>query len=353
MSDKKVITLGAAKKLIKLALFSNNVPMLHGSPAIGKSSIVAALAAEANLKLIDIRLSGYDSTDMNGLVNFNEDRTRAEFVPMGNFPLAGDPLPLNPATGKPYNGWLIILDELPSAERSVLAASYKLILDRMVGMHNLHEKAWLVAAGNMDSDGAIVNDMGTALMSRMVNLYLRPKLEEWMEYAIKSAAIPLDYRIQAFLEFRKDLFYSFSPSTVDDTFPAPRTWSMLNSMMVQLPEYTDDYFALVAGTIGVGAAREFQAFQKYFKSISKYADIVKDPKRTKIPTGDPGTLYALAGMLGKLSQKADVAPVLTYVARMPTDFQMITLRGMIASKQGIENTPEFDQWVAQFNGKIF
>lgn len=351
MTNKTIISLAEAKPLILKALAVNVVPMLHGSPAIGKSSVCAEIADEYNLLLLDERLSGYDSTDMNGLVNFTEDKSRSQFIPMMNFPLDTDELPINPKTGKPYAGWLLLLDELPSAERPVLAASYKLILDRMVGQRKLHPKVWMIAAGNMDTDGAIVNDMGTALMSRMMNLYIQPKREEWLEYA-ESASEPLDYRISAFLGYRKDLFFSFHPDTVDDTFPAPRTWSMLSKLIRNIPVIDSSYLALITGVIGVGPGAEFYAFLQFFDRITTYSDVVSNPKTARIPS-EPGMIYAMAAMLGKSSIKADIAPVLEYVKRLPIDFQMITLRGMISSKTGVETTPEFDAWLDSFNGKLY
>lgn len=41
------------------------VPMLRGSPGMGKSSIVHQIAKEYNLKVIDLRLSQCDPTDLN------------------------------------------------------------------------------------------------------------------------------------------------------------------------------------------------------------------------------------------------------------------------------------------------
>ena len=41
------------------------MPMLVGSPGIGKSAIVKRIADDNNLKLIDIRLSQCDPCDLN------------------------------------------------------------------------------------------------------------------------------------------------------------------------------------------------------------------------------------------------------------------------------------------------
>ena len=109
------IKLSRAAELITLALKANLVPMVHGSPAIGKSSIVKWIAKKFNLKLIDLRLSQCDPTDLLGFPYIFGNR--AGYRPMETFPIMGDEIP------KGYNGWLLFLDELTSASTAVQAAA--------------------------------------------------------------------------------------------------------------------------------------------------------------------------------------------------------------------------------------
>ena len=46
-------------------LNAGRVPFLHGSPGIGKSDLVKAVAKHFDRKLIDLRLSQCDPTDLN------------------------------------------------------------------------------------------------------------------------------------------------------------------------------------------------------------------------------------------------------------------------------------------------
>lgn len=43
------------------------VPMVLGSPGIGKSDIIRAIAKDFKLKVIDMRLSQLDPTDLNNI----------------------------------------------------------------------------------------------------------------------------------------------------------------------------------------------------------------------------------------------------------------------------------------------
>jgi Protein of unknown function (DUF815). len=56
-------------KSVEVAVKSGVVPFIQGSPGIGKSDIVKQVANKYKLKLIDIRLSQCDPTDLCGLPN--------------------------------------------------------------------------------------------------------------------------------------------------------------------------------------------------------------------------------------------------------------------------------------------
>ena len=54
-----------AKDFIIRCMQAGLTPMLAGSPAIGKSAIIASIAKQYKMELIDIRLSTYDPVDLN------------------------------------------------------------------------------------------------------------------------------------------------------------------------------------------------------------------------------------------------------------------------------------------------
>jgi MoxR-like ATPase len=117
MSNLIQITATEAPKQLWHVMSRGLTPMLTSSPGIGKSSIAKQIAKEQNLKVLDLRLSQCDVTDMNGFPMISEDRTKASYVPMDSFPMEGDEIPDG------YDGWLLLLDEINSAAKSVQAAA--------------------------------------------------------------------------------------------------------------------------------------------------------------------------------------------------------------------------------------
>lgn len=333
--------------LIERVLKKRLVPMIHGSPAIGKSDIVRTIAAKFNLKVIDVRLSTYDPADMNGLPFFNTTGARniAEYVPFDVFPIEGDKLP------EGYKGWLVFLDELPSAAPSVQAAAFKLILDKMVGQRKLHSHALLVAAGNMEDDGAIVNPLPTPLQSRMINFHVYTDLNCFMKYALTQN---IDYRIAAFLEFKPDYVHYFKPDHDDLTFAAPRTWMFLDKLIRGEP-VTDADLALVAGCISSGVGAEFIAFCKIFDEVPKLSEILADPLKARCPEADdnPSLVYAVAGSLAQHASKDNLDKIVPYIERMMMEFQVVAFRHIMARDQSLINHPAMQDWISRNSQELW
>ena len=85
-------TLKKVTELLPVLCKSNIVPFISSSPGIGKSSIVKTFAKQFNLKVIDLRLTEMDATDIQGLPYFTDD-SFSEFRPFNTFPLESTPIP--------------------------------------------------------------------------------------------------------------------------------------------------------------------------------------------------------------------------------------------------------------------
>lgn len=330
---------------VKRVITKRLVPMIHGSPAIGKSDIVRQIAAEAHLLVIDVRLSMYDPADLNGLPfrTEKEGRQLAEYLPFGVFPTEDTPIP------EGYKGWLIFMDELPSAVPAVQAAAFKLILDREVGQHKLHPMAFMVAAGNTEDDGAIVNPLPTPLQSRMINFKVKPELKSFMRYGLANG---LDYRIGAFLEFKPEYLYKFDPNHDDLTYSSPRTWMFL-SKLIGGTAVTRDDLPLVAGTIGQAAAQEFISFVKLYDDIAKIPEIEANPKTAKCPVDNPSLCFAMAGALGQHATKKNLPAFMEYLERMALEFQVITLRQIITRNPDLGNEEALENWITKYGSELW
>lgn len=305
------------RKAVIECMEANLVPMVTSSPGLGKSSIYSQIAKDFSLDLIDLRLSQCAPEDLMGLP-MRKDNGKAAFVPFEMFPTASTPMP------KGKNGWLLNLDEFNSAAKSVQAAAYKIVLDRMVGQEKLHENVFIVCAGNLATDRAIVNQMSTAMQSRLVHLEMIADHRDFVEYAIGAG---IDHRILGFLEFQPSKLHSFKPDHDDKTFACPRTWEFA-SRLINGKSTKEINLPVLAGTISQGVAVEFNTFIQEYDKLPGYASIIADPNNTPIPN-DPSTKYALVTMLLEKfdsEQLQDLDPVIKYVKKLPSEFQVIYFR---------------------------
>lgn len=289
--------------------------------------MIRAIAKRLNLKLIDIRLSQEDPTTINGFPCL--DGGRSKYLPPEIFPLEGDDL----AEG--YDGWLVFFDELPSAPRSVQAAAYKIILDKVIGQTPIHEKCFIAAAGNLTTDNAIVNEMGTALKSRMTHIHVESQPDNYLDYAMRAG---YDMRITAYLNYQKhnvNTFRNFEKSS-DETFACERTWEFVSEILKvsspnQQSPISDDLTTLLQGTVG-STALEFVQFTYAFKDLPSFSEIISNPLTVAMPE-KPAVRWLLTSMLVGNATVQNTPTLMRYVDRMPKEFQFVFVK-MLWGKEG-------------------
>lgn len=342
------------KKCLATAVKAGLVAMISGSPGIGKSAVVRETADDYMLKMVDVRLAQCDPTDLNGPLYIFEEKGKAGYVPMETFPLEGDPLPINEATGKPYQGWLIFFDEINSAAKAVQAASYKVVLDRMIGQRNLHPNVVIMAAGNLETDNAIVEELSSALQSRMIHFILASDYEAWLDIAAKAQVVP---EITSFIRYKPTNLNNFAPDKQGDekTYACERTWFFANDLLTKGKLDINDRetaLPLLAGTLGQGVAREFLAHARIFTNdLPSIQDIVNDPQTANVPTA-PGHIYGMCGMMAAHAKPTIMAPLMEYMARYPMEYQALSLREMTRRDFTLIQHPTVSAWTIK-NGQHF
>lgn len=344
----KILTRNAQAKIFTMA---------KGSPSTAKSAIGREFARQHNLFFIDIRLAQSDPTDLNGFpklyaqsmsVNPDETREYAAYVPFETFPTDSAEIP------EGFDGWFLFFDELNSADRGVAKAAYKIILDRCVGQFKLHDRVVMAGAGNLDTDGALTEEQGTALQSRMCNVKVgidkigfRNKTEEW----------GWDRRISSFLHFKPEMAHAFDPNSAgnEENYPCYRTWEFTNELIKVIPENEfGDHESLVAmaGNLGEGCAREFLAFCKYEDKLPKISVIRRAPDTTEVPK-ESGHLFALTGSIASHVDEDSIDALMTYTRRLPMEFQVITLRQMIRRDRTLQRSSAVKAWISSNGQELF
>lgn len=209
------------------------------------------------------------------------------------------------------------------------------MLDRKVGNYSLNRNCYIVCAGNSISDRAIVNNLGTAMQTRLIHLSLSVDFNDWLT----TVAIPqdYDYRITSFLVQYPNLLNNFNPENTLLTYAVPRTWSFCNSL-IKGKELEPIDSALLSGTIGTEVALQFIQYTKVYANLPSIDSIITDPVNAILPT-DTASRWAVLSLLLENIDEKNVKPFVSYSERFGIDLRIFFLRSLAAKKPSLMANP--------------
>ncbi len=304
---------------------------LWGAPGVGKSQVVAQVAASLSYELRDVRAVLLDPVDLRGLPKVNGDG-RAHWCPPVFLPTQGK--------------GVLFLDELNTAPPLVQAACYQLILDRQLGEYSLPDGWSVVAAGNREQDRAVTHRMPSALANRMVHLDFEPFLDDWIAWA---QSFGIQGEVISFLRFRPKLLHDFDPKTADRAFPTPRSWEFVSDIL-QAKAAQDIEYDLIRGAVGEGAAAEFVGFLKIWRELPEPSAVLAAPSTAPVPE-EPAAVYAICEALARMARPENMEALVAYGSRLPIEFGVLLMRDSVRQDVEIVETPPFARW-AQANAHV-
>ncbi|MCP5352754.1 MAG: MoxR family ATPase, partial [Chromatiales bacterium] len=140
--------------------------MLWGPPGVGKSQMVGQIAARHGVKVIDVRLSQMEPSDLRG-IPFRVGSHVEWAIPA-----------MLPNEERHGPAGILFLDEINSAPPSVSAAAYQLILDRRLGEYEVPDHWAIFAAGNRQGDRGVTYQMPAPLANRFSHYEVDAHLDD-------------------------------------------------------------------------------------------------------------------------------------------------------------------------------
>ncbi|AXH72918.1 MAG: MoxR-like ATPase [Caudoviricetes sp.] len=280
---------------------------IWGPPGIGKSMLFEQECKKRNLLLIDVRLTQMEPTDLRGIpvpvaksihkavtdfVEGNEESdvtiTETSNVDMVEvrWAIPGFLPQINTQNGKwdgwhnghKYDGFVILLDELPNAPQSVQAGSYQLVLDGKLGEYIVPSNGVIFAAGNRMSDKGGTYKMPRPLVNRFIHIEMEADFKEWQKYAISAG---INAKIIGYLsanparlteEFKDGGNYDYG-------FASPRAWERASDIENDEELYKsetpyDIMRALVGGALGEATAIDYFVHRENIGKLPSPEDIL-------------------------------------------------------------------------------
>ena len=319
-------------KIFVKALVEHQVPLtpcLVGAMGIGKSQIVAQVAEELNVSVIDLRLAQMETGDLIGIPYLLKDKTY---------------------WGKP--GWwpeentrgILLLDEINRAPNDVRQAVFQLILPDHKGNRRLHThvlpKGWaVVAAMNPDNGEYQVETLDKAMIRRFIMLTVTPDVESWLTWAKENGSNgkpKVDTSITSFIAANKNSL-NMTESFEIDVKPSSDAWTMLSRLREANVIPYEAEFEIMAGIVGREHATTFRKWldANYQRPVNGEEVLNKyDEVETKLKKQRNDEWYATKlDLLTHLANNKDLNKKQTenlkkFIKDSPADIQAAFVQGL-------------------------
>lgn len=291
--------------------YSPDATMVWGPPGIGKTFTIYDAAREVaaqyygvdkdtkqpkgSIYVKSLMLSTMDPTDIVGVPHRHREFDYTQYLPLRWAWDASVEYELAMRKEHPKfvaPPMVLFFDDFPVAHQQVQAACFKLFHEKQAGDLRIRDNVMLIAAGNRPEDNAAAQEMPTAMASRFRHIYSKIDADEWLSWATKAGNI--HHLVVGFIRGHKASLHDFDPNSPEKAFPCPRTWEMCSTAMkeneaeiaesVKKGKSKDtSLFKVTSGIIGTGHATEFHAFLDQTRYAVPAEEIVKDPKKAKVP----------------------------------------------------------------------
>lgn len=278
-SNTRTVRPSDLKTLVKSMIRAKRPVFLWGPPGIGKSDLIAAIGAETNRPVIDLRLALMEPTDLRGLPYFNHDEKTMVWAPPSELPRADDET----------KNAILFLDELNSAPPSVQAAAYQLVLNRRIGNYFLPKDVVIVAAGNRETDKGVTYRMPAPLANRFLHLEVEANFEDWQNWAVDANVHP---DVIGYLSANKSCLFKFDPKSPSKAFATPRSWHFVSDIVQEGTMSEKLLGVAVSGAVGDGQATEFMQHRRIAAKMPQPADILSG-KVTKLAVNEISAKYSI------------------------------------------------------------
>jgi len=334
--------------------------MIWGPPGVGKSELVAQVAQQHDVPLIDIRLSQLEPSDLRGIPFRVNDHVEWA-VPR-----------MLPDASRHGSSGILFLDEITSATPAVSAAAYQLILDRCLGEYAVPDGWVIFAAGNRQGDRGVTYSMPTPLANRFTHFEFDVNLDDWVYWAHKNH---IDDRVIAFLRFRPERLFDFDPAMDPTAFPTPRSWKFAHHALQKFDKGSDILANALQACVGNAAGIEIKAFIDNLENLGDI-DAIVDGADSHVPDSID-LQYALASALvgravrlvdgsggdgqqgvhdsvnelssSRISVEKQLGNILNFAAKFPQREMGVMLVSDLhrAVGESIFDLPEFSDWANQ------
>lgn len=300
------------------------VPFLSGDPGVGKTAVPKQVAKELGLPYFQTIVAQFDPGELAGLPfmgqvpikRHNAEGKEEETVETRMIRLRPAYLPdINDVS---QHMGIYNLDELPQAMLAGQNVMSQLTNEWRIGEHRISNGISICCTGNKPENKAGTTSMPMHLRDRLMFIPIDVDADDWLLYASadngygESVVNPL---IRSFIRKFPQHLHKFELGA--NAMRTPRSWEKASNILRWKIDNAIRAQAL-AGTIGEGAATEFEAWLRVEDRMPDPDAIIKDPDSAPVfGNKDADVLYLLCASLADKAKKENIGRILRYMDRLP------------------------------------
>ena len=202
---------------------------LLGAPGIGKTAIMAQVAAELDLGLVDYSMTHHTRQSAIGLPFITKRSFGGHEADISEYTMSEIIASIYESIEQ--TGWhegILFLDEINCVSETLMPMMLRFLQSKMLGNHRVPDGWVIVSAGNPLEYNKSARTFDVVTMDRVKRIEVEPDLAAWREYAVANGVHPA---VASFLDMRPDCFYHMETKGRTREFVTARAWSDLSTMM--------------------------------------------------------------------------------------------------------------------------
>ena len=204
--------------------------LLMGPPGIGKTQIMAQIAAETGVGLISYTITHHTRQSAMGLPFIEKRRFDGKEYAVTEYTMSeilAAVYTLMESTG--IREGILFLDEINCVSETLAPMMLQFLQNKTFGNQRLPDGWIIVAAGNPPEYNKSVRDFDVVTLDRVKRIDVKEDFAAWKEYAYRQN---LHGAIISYLDIKKENFYRIETSVDGMEFATARGWEDLSELLL-------------------------------------------------------------------------------------------------------------------------
>ncbi len=248
--------------------------LLMGPPGIGKTAVMEQISQELGIGLVSYTITHHTRQSAIGLPKISEKSFEGKKYSVTEYTMSeiiGAVYEQREKTG--IKEGILFLDEINCVSETLAPTMLQFLQYKTFGSHKLPEGYIIVTAGNPPQYNKSVREFDIVTLDRVRQINIEEDFDSWKEYAYKAG---IHGSVLAYLEIKKDNFYSIKTDVDGRSFVTARGWEDLSRIIkvneklgISVDEnLTSQYLQ------NVEVARDFA---NYYELYRRYNELYKIP----------------------------------------------------------------------------